>query len=141
MDYKLSMEPDDRGGQVACIRGTTAAGHAVELDCWPVASFDAAVTDLESRGWRRASKRSSSSARPVSVAPDSLRPIVDTVTEQRRVAQQAAADWSDALYDLIATMPPKGDPQYVSAIELAKTSGLSRDRVYQIRRAYPNGDA
>ena len=136
MDYKLSVEPDDQDGTVAHIRGLTATGCSVDLDRWPAATLEDAIENLASRGWHRTGKRSTSSRGPVSVTPDSLRPVVDTVIEQRQAAQKAAADWSDALYDLIATMPPKGNPRYVSVIELAKTAGLSRDRIYGIRRTY-----
>jgi len=135
MDYTLSVEPDEDGGMIACVRGRTAAGRRVELERWPATSIDSAIDELESRGWRPTGKRPTGS-QPVTVTPDTLRPIVATVIEQRQAAQQAAADWSDALYDLIATMPPKGDPRYVPVIELAKTAGLSRDRIYGIRRSY-----
>lgn len=135
MKYTLKVTTTDDGTVTAQVTGTTHRGTTVELDHWTATTPEEAMADAPRHGWTPTRKPRAGTTQ-ATVQPVDMLAHATHVARQRQHAHTVADQWNDAFNDLVATMPPPGDPLYVSAIELADISGLKRQRIHTIRREH-----
>ena len=135
MQYTLKVTVTDEGATTAEVTGTTLTSTVVELGHWTATTPDEAISTAADHGWVPVRKPRAGTTQ-ITVTPTDMLAHATDVVRLRQQAQVAADQWNDAFNDLIATMPPPGDPLYVSAIDLARISGLQRQRIHNIRREH-----
>lgn len=132
MDYTLTINIH-AGAAHAQVTGTTLTGTTIDLAHWTADTPHAAVAAAAGHGWRTFTTNPD---QPIPVQPVDMHRHAQDIIRAKQAAEAEVDRWTAAFHDLIATMPPPGDPLYVSATDIAALSGVKRQRIHAIRRAH-----